>query len=421
MFHGGSLLNGVCAGVTEALHAVSSVSSMPPLQARKKMSENPALPRPYVCDRPLISLCMIVKDERANLETCLNSVRDLVDEMIVVDTGSSDGTQEVATRFGARVIQTNWENDFSKARNLSIDAARGTWILVLDADEFLIEKNKTAIRGLVQNHTPGTGVPNVSFNLLQKSSSDGGLTGMLVSIVRLFPNRPEIRYEWPIHEQVATSLLRAGVTIVDTPIEIIHTGYANPARNREKQRRNLAILQVQLLTGKEVSPLTHFLIGGTHLDLGDFELALASYDECQRLAADGNDLGRGARVRMATCLIKLKRPADAIASMRSDYDPSWHPELLCLRGEAEAALGRENVARLWFERVSACIDSAFVPPCNLSAVKTEALLFLGAYWKKNGNPALGLTLLRSALACRQSGADYTPAMLEAIYREHRVL
>jgi glycosyltransferase involved in cell wall biosynthesis len=84
-----------------------------------------------------ISLCMIVKDEAENLPRCLESVQDLVHECIVVDTGSTDATCDIATRYGARVHSFTWNNDFAAARNVSLDYATGDWVLVLDADEVL--------------------------------------------------------------------------------------------------------------------------------------------------------------------------------------------------------------------------------------------------------------------------------------------
>ena len=87
--------------------------------------------------QPKLSLCMIVKNEQRWLEDCLNSVKDLVDEMIIVDTGSQDNTVEIAHRFGAKVFDHPWNGDFSEARNHSLGYATGDWILVLDADERL--------------------------------------------------------------------------------------------------------------------------------------------------------------------------------------------------------------------------------------------------------------------------------------------
>src|SRR5690242_15059907 len=93
-------------------------------EARERMAAN-------------ISLCMIVKNEEASLATCLQSAADLVNEVIVVDTGSSDQTKAIAARFGARVHDFAWVNDFSAARNESLRQASGEWIFWLDADESL--------------------------------------------------------------------------------------------------------------------------------------------------------------------------------------------------------------------------------------------------------------------------------------------
>lgn len=383
------------------------------------MSAPPENSRPAPGSPPLISACLIVKDEIRHLGRCLDSLRPVADEVIVVDTGSSDGTQDLARRAGAKVLQSIWEHDFSRARNRGLAVARGVWVLVLDADEYLRPEAAAALRALAQAHTPAAGPPAVAFTLDQNSSADGGATGMRVKLVRLFPCAPAIRYEWPIHEQVATSLARAGVPVCESGIQIIHTGYSDPSQLEGKQRRNLALLQVQVAGATAANPLTYFLIGGAQLDLGDYEAAYASYAQCDRLCAPEDELGRGARVRVATCLIKMRRYAESFTVMPEAYDPSWHPELLNLRAEAEAALGRPDEARAWYERVLACRDQAFVPPCDLAVVKIRALLGLGAYWKARGHPALAVALLRAARDRRQFGQDFTPAALAEIYRAHR--
>ena len=96
-----------------------------------------------------ISLCMIVKNEEAYLEECLTSVKDLVSEIIIVDTGSTDKTKEIAKKFGAKIIDFTWIDDFAAARNASIKQATGDWILVLDADEVIAKKDFETIKTLI--------------------------------------------------------------------------------------------------------------------------------------------------------------------------------------------------------------------------------------------------------------------------------
>ena len=186
---------------------------------------------------PLLSFVLIARNEAGCIARCLDSAKVLASELIVVDTGSKDDTPSIARSCGARVLNFDWCDDFSAARNFGLEAAQGRWILVLDADEYLPPASLAALRALIESPA------DCAYHLLNKSSSDGGKTGMVGKIVRLFPNRPEIRYEWPVHEQVVTSLNRAGIPILDTTIEIIHTGYASPEINAAKQTRNLRILE----------------------------------------------------------------------------------------------------------------------------------------------------------------------------------
>jgi glycosyltransferase involved in cell wall biosynthesis len=134
---------------------------------------------------------MIVRNEEASLAACLSSVADLVDEIVVVDTGSTDGTKEVAARFGARVLDFPWCEDFAAARNESLPYARGNWILWLDGDEYFDETNRLKLRGLLSNLNAG----ETAFMMGQHSRSHEGLA-LLVHQVRLFRNDPEIRWDY---------------------------------------------------------------------------------------------------------------------------------------------------------------------------------------------------------------------------------
>ena len=103
--------------------------------------------------RETLSLCMIVRDEAEELKRCLNSVKDLVDEIVAIDTGSVDRTVEVANSFGAKVLHFKWIDDFSAARNASIEMAVSDWILTLDCDEGISQKDHAQIQRCVQNET----------------------------------------------------------------------------------------------------------------------------------------------------------------------------------------------------------------------------------------------------------------------------
>jgi predicted negative regulator of RcsB-dependent stress response len=208
------------------------------------------------------------------------------------------------------------------------------------------------------------------------------------------------------------------VPVAAAEVKFLHTGYTHRAKNRAKQLRNREILEAQIVQRNTVTPMTYFLLGGAQLDLGEHDHALGSYRTARAAALSlpgAGEIARGAQVRIVSCLMAMKRAEEALAEMPAEYDAGWHPELVLLRAEAEARLGREDEARGWYERVLACVASPQIPPYDLSQLKCDALLFLGAYWKARGKPARGVQLLRAALALKQEGKPFGPAELAALY------
>lgn len=147
-----------------------------------------------------LSLCTIVKDEETSLPVCLGSVKDVVDEMVIVDTGSQDRTPEIAKEFGAKVINFTWNDDFASARNYSLQAATGDWILVLDADEVLSQKIIPDLRQILNKEDL------ILTNLVRHEVGASQSPYSLVS--RLFRNRPEIQFSHPYHAIVDDSVLQ---------------------------------------------------------------------------------------------------------------------------------------------------------------------------------------------------------------------
>ncbi len=188
---------------------------------------------------PRISLCMIVRDEEDNLGRCLRSVDGMVDEIVVVDTGSIDGTVAIAERHGARVLHEEWAGDFAAPRNVALDAADGDWILVLDADEEVMGAEH--LRTLVADAEDLEG-----FYLREVSyvGEKAGVEAVVHGALRLFRNRPHHRFDGALHEQISSKIegeLGERTRFVGSP-EILHYGYlANAVRDRAKTERNRAI------------------------------------------------------------------------------------------------------------------------------------------------------------------------------------
>lgn len=186
-----------------------------------------------------VSLCMIVRDEERHLGPCLESTLPLVDEMVIVDTGSTDRTREIAEGFGARVSTWPWRDDFAAARNESLQGATGEWIVVLDADERVDAAAFDALREAVE--TPDI----VGIELLLRSEMPPGhpVPSYAAPYCRLFRNLFGLRYRGRVHEQIAPAL-RARGRIVRSDVEITHLGYAEP--DGAKLERNLRLLEQEL-------------------------------------------------------------------------------------------------------------------------------------------------------------------------------
>src|SRR5581483_2400890 len=144
-----------------------------------------------------ISLVMIVKDEEEMLPGCLEPLRGVVDEIVVCDTGSTARTVQIAESFGARVVHFPWNGSFADARNASIDAATGDWLIYLDADEHMEAQDARLLRGLL-GRTWREG-----FYLVETNYTGGTDTGAAVThmALRIWRNRPTYRFSGRIHEQ----------------------------------------------------------------------------------------------------------------------------------------------------------------------------------------------------------------------------
>lgn len=170
-----------------------------------------------------LSFCMIVKNEEASLPSCLASVKDVVDEMVVLDTGSTDRTVEIAKEFGARVKYFEWCNDFSAARNESLKYVQGDWVLVLDADEMLTPEIVPQLKQAIQNEH------HLVVNLVRQEI---GATQSPYSLVsRLFRHHPAVRFSRPYHAMVDDSVAQllqrepSWKIISLSNVAILHYGY----------------------------------------------------------------------------------------------------------------------------------------------------------------------------------------------------
>ncbi|GKU25991.1 tetratricopeptide repeat-containing glycosyltransferase family 2 protein [Clostridium folliculivorans] len=256
-----------------------------------------------------ISLCMIVKDEEKTLPVCLNSIKDLVDEIIIVDTGSKDKTIDIAKSFSAKIYSFNWNNDFSEARNESLKHATKDWILIMDADEELYLEDKERLRALLSSELKEDAIyffQGISY--LGEKIDEGNITTSLNP--RLFKNNRGIHYEGQIHNQLV--YISNEVSVIEEYIKIHHYGYLNEKIIlKKKPDRNIPILEEQIKRNSK-DGFAYFNLGTEYYYLGSIEKALdyyyKSYEEFDY------NLGYSSRLilRIALANYELKRFSEAL-------------------------------------------------------------------------------------------------------------
>jgi glycosyltransferase involved in cell wall biosynthesis/predicted Zn-dependent protease len=281
-----------------------------------------------------VSLCMIVKDEAANLSRCLASVMAVVQEMVIVDTGSSDRTVDIATAFGAEIHDFSWTGSFSDARNHAMSKARGQWILVMDADEVLSaqdhEKLLRAVASsppkreawsiIVRNYTERVNVQGWTANdglYPAEERADGWYPAQRV---KLFPNDPRFRFSGDVHELVEPSLRKAGVVIRTAPFTVHHYGelFGVPEELARKQRRYFDLGKQKLAERpNDLVALTELAVQAGELEL--FDEALTLWDRVLALQPDTVE----ALFNKSYALMGLKRYREGLdASKRAlEHDP----------------------------------------------------------------------------------------------------
>ncbi|HEV8637876.1 MAG TPA: glycosyltransferase [Chloroflexota bacterium] len=225
-----------------------------------------------MADQPFLSLSMIVKNEEADLDACLRSARALCDELVVVDTGSTDRTVEIARAHGARVFHFAWCDDFSAARNFALDRARGQWVLHLDADEIALEATPGALRAELRAQP--TAVQFLRVPVRSRGHDTSGGDEHLAR--RVFRRHPDVRWHRRIHENIANHRGEPiGSDALSTGLVVDHRGYADAAvrRVQGKNDRNVRLLTREILENP-TDPVPHFYLAREQAAAGEHDAAI---------------------------------------------------------------------------------------------------------------------------------------------------
>ena len=279
-----------------------------------------------------LSVCIIAKNEESMIRDCLESVKDISNDIIVVDTGSTDKTKSIAFEYTNKVLNYEWNDDFAAARNFCLDQAKNNFILSIDCDERLINPDSVLSKlSQVNDNIGGIMVKVVSYN-----DNNNGKDVFNSKMVRLFRNNPKIRFEGIIHEQVLNSILEAGFKIADSDIEFLHEGYNHDAVTmRKKQKRNLDLLLRQTRSNPN-SAYNLFQLARTYLALNDLMNAESEIEKA--IALSKNDDSVKPQALNYGALIAYKNNQKEIAMQRAELSLSLQPN----QGFANYIIGECN-------------------------------------------------------------------------------
>lgn len=351
--------------------------------------------------QPLISASMIVRDEERHLHDCLASLQGVVDEMVVVDTGSVDGTVSIAESFGARVLHHPWTGDFAEARNVGLDAARGQWILYIDADERLQPVARSDVEALLAGAER-----EVGFRV--RLHPHVGWTPYLE--YRIWRNDPRIRFEGVIHEKIVYSLDRVaeddGRVISDCMLTLDHVGYEGDQTH--KHHRNLPLLEEQLAAEPDnIFNWTH--LGRVLSGLSRHDEAEAALQRAVALARKSDDEVGG--VAFATLIhfrFDIGGEVDAlVAEARDRYPDNW--SIVWLEGQAHLRADRNEEAAACF-RMLLDVDREIPGPVS----------YHGRLFGEDTHAALGLALFRMGRYIEAAEAYAEAERLDPRKQEYRV-
>ncbi len=250
---------------------------------------------------------------QAHLDACLSSVADLVDEIVVVDTGSTDATIAVASRRGARVYPFQWVDSFAAARNESLLHAQGDWIFWLDGDERLDEENRRKLRSLLA----GLKDENAAYLMSQRSPvAPGSKAAVVVDQVRLFRRLLQARWSYRVHEQILPALRRTGVDLRRSDVVIQHAGLEDPGLRSRKLERDLRLLLIEN-DERPDDPFILFNLGALYRETNRPADALPLLRRSLERSQPGDSIVPKLHALIVASLRQLQRPQEALEACRA--------------------------------------------------------------------------------------------------------
>lgn len=364
-----------------------------------------------------ISLCMIVRNEEKTLSRCLESVKFLVDEIVIVDTGSTDKTVEVAEGYGAKILHKAWTDNFAEARNYAIKHATSDWILQLDADEELVRSSASELIEIVKNKS----IDGVHC-IIQSIESNSPHSSQFYNL-RLFRKKPQIYYEGIVHETpiICGKTVFSGIRITH------HASVAGDYTSAEKLERYKASLIKQLENNPD-DLRSHYYLAKTYYDQHLYDSSISEGNEVLRLITNGAPLTEAGIKTFALLTCALWQKGDfleaekmCLQALKIEPDYADAPFLL---GALHFAQGRYddaiiNIKRFfqikdrlemepnYVQKTARTFDSHYLSVHSMTSTH-QAHFILGTIYEKQGRYAEAIVELKKAV-------ELEPQYVEAYY------
>jgi len=349
-----------------------------------------------------LSLCMITKNEEKFLPECLVSIQNIVDQIIIVDTGSEDKTKKIAESFGAEVYDFKWNNDFSEARNHSLKYAKSDWILFLDADETVSQEECIKIKELInKNKEQGEENPTIAYSLITKTytnnvsqenfyfnkdnmiESRGFLGASLTKKIRLFKNNQNIYFKGQVNELVEPSIKENKEIVEEKSIFINHYSEKKDLEYKKAKTEKYRELYEKKVLNEPKNPKAYFELAQIYLSQDFFELAKQNLLKALELKQDYTE----AFQILGVIYNKLKNYDNALEVLkRAETINKDYAETYFTLGVTYTRLKKIKLAAESIEK-----------GLKLNPNNTNALTNLGAIYEKSGEYDKAIKTIKKSL------------------------